>query len=191
MIGAMLAKIRKDRGVTKSELAKLIGVDTGHLTHIEKGERKPSIKTLKLMCKVLDIPYQPLLYTYDKDLKNSQRDHKSLEYLSYTKILAFDDINSFSNFIDCPTYNPTASFAIKISDDSMLKTFDLNTYAYVELNTLVEHNDIGLFKYEDKILLRKLWVKQNTFVLKADNPDYPDIKIKNFDKFFIIGKILR
>lgn len=191
MIGAMLAKIRKDRGVTKSELAKLIGVDTGHLTHIEKGERKPSIKTLKLMCKVLDIPYQPLLYTYDKDLKNSQRDNKSLEYLSYTKILAFDDINSFSNFIDCPTYNPTASFAIKIADDSMLKTFDLNTYAYVELNTLVENNDIGLFKYEDKILIRKLWFRQDTFILKADNPAYPDIKIKNFDKFFIIGKILR
>lgn len=191
MIGAMLAKIRKDRGITKSELAKLIGVDTGHLTHIEKGERKPSIKTLKLMCKVLDIPYQPLLYTYDKDLKNNQRDTKSLAYLSYTKILAFDDVSKFSNFIDCPTHKPTACFAIKISDDSMLKTFDLNTYAYVELNSIVENNDIGLFKYEDKIYLRRLFFRLDSFILKADNPDYPDIKIKNFDDFFIIGKIIR
>ena len=191
MIGAMLAKIRKDKGFTKSEIAKLIDIDIGHLTHIEKGERNPSIKTLKRICRVLDIPYQPLLYTYDKDLTQDEINNNIISHISYKKILAIDDINSLSNFIDCPTHNPSACFAIKINDDSMLNTFDLNTYAYVELNSPMQNNDIGLFQYENKIVIRRLMIKQSSYTLKADNPDYPDIKIKNFDKFYIIGKILR
>ena len=44
MIGDMIGKIRKEKGMTKTELAKLTGINIGHLTHIEKGERNPSIK---------------------------------------------------------------------------------------------------------------------------------------------------
>ena len=39
MIGDMIAKARKDKNMTKTQLAKLIKVDIGHITHIEKGER--------------------------------------------------------------------------------------------------------------------------------------------------------
>ena len=191
MIGAMITKIREDRGMTKSEVSKLTGIDIGHITHIEKGERKPSIKTLKLICKVLNIPYQPLLYTYDKSLTKDELANNITSYISYKKILAIDDINSLSNFIDCPTHNPSACMAIKITDDSMLNTFDLNTYAYVEFNAPMQSSDIGLFQYEDQIVIRKLLIRPNSFTLKADNPSYPDIKVKNLDKFYIIGKILR
>ena len=66
MIGDMIAKVRKEKGMTKTELAKLTGINIGHLTHIEKGERNPSHKALKNICKALDVPYQQLMYTYDK-----------------------------------------------------------------------------------------------------------------------------
>ena len=39
MIGDMIGKIRKEKGMTKTELANLTGINIGHLTHIEKGER--------------------------------------------------------------------------------------------------------------------------------------------------------
>ena len=58
MIGDMIAKVRKEKNMTKTELAKLTDINIGHLTHIEKGERNPSHKTLKSICKALDIPYQ-------------------------------------------------------------------------------------------------------------------------------------
>lgn len=191
MIGDMLAKIREDKGLTKSEIAKLTGIDIGHLTHIEKGERNPSIKTLKQICKVLDIPYQPLLYTFDKELTKDEIKHNVIANISYTKILAIDDMSNIGHFIDCPSHKPSACIAIKITDDSMLNTFDQNTYAYVEFNSPLENNDIGLFQYEDQVLIRRLTIKQNAFTLRADNTSYPDIKVKNFDKFYIIGKILR
>lgn len=191
MIGTMLAKIRKDKGITKSEIAKLIGIDIGHLTHIEKGERKPSLKTLKQICRVLDIPYQPLLYTYDREITKDEIKHDIISSISYTKVLAINDINYIGDFIDCPSHKPSASIAIKITDDSMLNTFDLNTFAYIEFNSPIENNDIGLFQYQNQIVIRKFIIRQNSFILKADNTSYPDIRIENFDEFYIIGKVLR
>ena len=68
MIGDILAKIRKDKKISKTDLAKVTNINVGHLTHIEKGERNPSHKALKTLCLALDVPYQPLMYTYDKEL---------------------------------------------------------------------------------------------------------------------------
>ena len=61
MIGDMIAKIRKEKHMTKTELARRTGINIGHLTHIEKGERNPSQNALKNICKALDTPYQPLM----------------------------------------------------------------------------------------------------------------------------------
>ena len=61
MIGNMLAKARKDKGMTKTDLAKVTDINIGHLTHIEKGERNPSHKALKVICKAIR---NPLSTTY-------------------------------------------------------------------------------------------------------------------------------
>lgn len=52
MIGDMIAKVRKEKGMTKTELAKITGINIGHLTHIEKGERNPSHKALKIFVRL-------------------------------------------------------------------------------------------------------------------------------------------
>ena len=76
MIGDMIAKVRKEKGMAKTELAEITGINIGHLTHIEKGERNPSHKALKNICKALDIPYQQLMYTYDKQISEKGADGK-------------------------------------------------------------------------------------------------------------------
>ena len=42
MLGNLLAKIRKEKNITKTELSTLTDINVGHLTHIEKGDRNPS-----------------------------------------------------------------------------------------------------------------------------------------------------
>ena len=81
MIGDMIAKIRKEKGITKTELAKRAGINIGHLTHIEKGERNPSQNTLKSICKALDTPYQPLMYTYGKTVSEEQENYGLIDYI--------------------------------------------------------------------------------------------------------------
>lgn len=90
MIGDMISIIRKEKGMTKTELAEKTGINIGHLTHIEKGERNPSHKALRNICKALDVPYQQLMYTYDKELNEDQEKYGIANHISYNKILAVD-----------------------------------------------------------------------------------------------------
>ena len=111
MIGDMIAKIRKEKGMTKTELASLTGINIGHLTHIEKGERNPSQNALKNICKALGVPYQPLFYTYGKTISEEQENYGLINHIAYNKIPA---VNKLESFIDCPSSMPSASIAVKI-----------------------------------------------------------------------------
>lgn len=187
MIGGMLAKARKARGMTKTELARLTDINIGHLTHIEKGERNPSHKALKNICKALDIPYQQLMYTYDKTINEEQESYNVVKHISYDKVLAVDSLDSF---IDCPSDMPSAALAVKISDDTMNKTFEKGTYAFIEFNSPLNSKDFGLFSYNGQVLIRRFYDKRGKITLKAENPSIKDIQVSNNDTFYIIGKVL-
>ena len=173
MIGDMIAKFRIEKGLTKTELARLTNINIGHLTRIEKGERNPSHKALKNICKALDIPYQQLMYTYDKQINEEQESYNFIKHISYNKVLA---VNNLDSFIDCPSSFPSASIALKINDNSMEPILPKESYAYIEFNSLLNNNDIGLFSLDNTILIRKFTTKNGKIILKAN-------------KFYIIGKI--
>lgn len=187
MIGDMIAKVRKEKRMTKTELADLTGINIGHLTHIEKGERNPSHKALRNICKALDVPYQQLAYTYDKELNEDQEKYGLVEHISYNKVLAVDNLNSF---IDCPASYSTASIALKVQDDSMDNTFKKNDYVFVEFNSPLNNKDIGLFSVNGEIVIRRFFLKKGKYTLKADSKSFKDITISDSDNFFIIGKVL-
>lgn len=187
MIGGMLAKARKAKGMTKTELARLTDINIGHLTHIEKGERNPSHKALKNICKALDIPYQQLMYTYDKTINEEQESYNVVKHISYDKILAVDSINSF---IDCPSDMPSAAIALKVPDDTMNKTFEKGSYVFIEFNSPLNSKDYGLFNYNDQIIIRRFYDKKGKITLKAENLGCKDIQVSNNDTFYIIGKVL-
>jgi len=187
MIGDMISKVRKEKGMTKTELARLTAINIGHLTHIEKGERNPSHKALKNICKALEIPYQQLMYTYDKALNEEQVAYKLIDHLTYSRVPAVDNIN---NFIDCPKGISSASLAVKMNDDSMHPEINKDDYMFIELNTIVDNKDTGLFYLNGHILIRKFRPKNGTIVLKAANKAFEDITVKQEDTFYIIGKIL-
>lgn len=187
MIGDMIAKARKEKRMTKTELARLTDINIGHLTHIEKGERNPSHKALKNICKALDIPYQQLMYTYDKTINEDQEKYDVINHISYNKLLAVDSI---SGFIDCPSDLPSSSIALKVTDDAMNSIFQKDSYVFVEFNTPLNHKDFGLFSINGSVVLRRFFLKKEKIILKADNKSYEDIVVKDSDDFYIIGKIL-
>lgn len=188
MIGDMIAKARKEKRMTKTELARLTDINIGHLTHIEKGERNPSHKALKNICRALDIPYQQLMYTYDKTIKEEHAKYDVVSHISYRKLLAVDSV---SGFIDCPSTVPSSAIALKVNDDSMQPTFDKDSYVFVEFNTPLDHKDYGVFSVNGEVIIRKFTTKQGKVILKADNKEnYKDISIKDSDDFYIVGKIL-
>lgn len=187
MLGSMISKIRKEKNMTKVELAKKTDVNIGHLTHIEKGERNPSHKTLKLITKAFGIPYKILSNLYDIQITEDDKRCKMTEHLSYNEILAVD---SFSDFIECPANIPNASIAIKIQNNVMEPHFLKGSYAFLELNVPLNNNDVGLFKYNDSFCIRRFIILKDKLVLRADNKLYEDIVLSEDDNFVIIGRIL-
>ena len=187
MIGDMIAKVRKEKGMTKTELAEITGINIGHLTHIEKGERNPSHKALRNICKELDIPYQQLMYTYDKVLNEDQEKYGLVNHIAHNKVLAVDKLSSF---IDCPTSTPSASLAIKVPDVAMEPSFKKGEYIFIEFNSPLVNKDIGIFSVNGEILIRKFFCKKGKFTLKAENKSFEDIAIAEDDDFYIIGKVL-
>ena len=186
MIGNMISKIRKEKGITKTKLADLTEINIGHLTHIEKGERNPSHKALKSICSSLNIPYQQLLYTYDKELSE---DHKNVNYLDNISYNTIPAVSKIDSYISCPSEFSNASFAYKVSNNAMAPIIKENSYAFIEINGLLSHKDIGLFKLNNEIIIRKLFFKQGKLILKANNKDFKDITISSSDDFQIIGKV--
>jgi len=187
MIGDMIARIRKEKKISKTDLAKETGINIGHLTHIEKGERNPSHKALRSICKALEVPYQPLMYTYDKTLSDDQEFYKAPNHISYSKVLAIDSMNSFMN---CPSTLPSAALAIKIPDNAMEPKLKKDVYAFVELNSPLNNREIGVFEYDGKIVIRRFIVRRDKLVLRADNKEFEEISIFENDKFDIIGKVI-
>lgn len=187
MLGSMLSKIRKEKHMTKVELSQKTGINIGHLTHIEKGERNPSHKALRLLTSALEVPYQILSHLYDKPItEDSERCHM-IDHLSYHKVLAID---SYSNFIECPSTASNASVALKIQDDAMEPNFKKGSYAFLELNVPLNNKDIGLFEYNGELMVRQFMICKDKLILRADNKKYEDINLTEKDSFMIIGKVI-
>ena len=187
MLGSMISKIRKDRNMTKVELADKTKINIGHLTHIEKGERNPSHKALKKICEALEVPYQNLLHMYDKPVNDETLRYKIFEHISYNKVVA---VNKIEDFIDCPPTITNASLAFKIQDDSMAPKISKDDYVFLELNTPLTNRDFGLFFYDNQYLVRRFIIRQDKLILRPDNKEYPEIDLSEDDEFTIIGKVV-
>ena len=186
MIGEMISRIRNDRNLPKAEVSRRTSINVGHLSHIESSERNPSHRALKSICRALQVPYQPLMYTYDKIFTEEQKLIKMPEHISYDQVLAVDSLDSF---MTCPAELPNASIAVKINDDVMAPKLEPGVFAFVEFNTPLENKDIGLFEFNGKILIRRFIIRKDALVLRADNKAYNDIIITAGDKYNIIVKI--
>ena len=187
MIGELISRIREEKNITKSELARRTNINVGHIAHIENEERNPSHRALKSICRALEIPYQPLMYTYDKVLNEEQHLNKMSEHISYNKILA---VSSVDSFMECPVDFPSACLALKVPDNSMSPRLEEGVYAFIEFNSPLEYKDIGLFEYDGKIIFRRNIIRKDALVLRADNKDFDDITLTEDSKYTIIGKVL-
>ena len=186
MIGHLISKIRKEKGITKTQLAYDTDINIGHLTHIEKGERNPSHRALRMICYKLDVPYQPISYLYDRELTKEQVDYDYIDHIIYHQVPA---ISKIDEYITCPADFPNASFAFKVPDDSMEPLIKENTYSFIEVSGLIGNKGIGLFLLNGEYIIRRLLYKNDKFVLRADNKNYKDITVNKKDSFQIIGRV--
>ena len=186
MLGNLIAYVREKKGLSKTSLSDLTGINVGHLTHIEKGERNPSQGTLRDICKALDIPYQQMAYTYDKTLDEEQRRFKLIASVPYNKVPLVKNID---DMIECPSSIPNASMAFIMQEDNMKSSVPKGSTVFVEFNNIPKHRELGLFNLNEKFLVRKIIYRKNKVLLKADSLLTRDIVIDDVDNLIIVGKV--
>ncbi|MBY0502094.1 MAG: helix-turn-helix domain-containing protein [Alphaproteobacteria bacterium] len=62
-LSSSLEYLRKARGLTQDQLAKISGIPRTTLSHMESGGGNPSLKTLSKLALALGVPYEELLIT--------------------------------------------------------------------------------------------------------------------------------
>ena len=186
MLGSLLTRIREDKGLSKTSLADLTKINVGHLTHIEKGERKPSPSALRDICKALEVPYLPVSYAYEKELTEDQERYKLIDCITYNKVPL---VNNIESMIDCPAKFPNTSLEFIMKDDSMKSSAPKGSTLFLEYNAIPLHRELGLFIYDGNYLVRRIVYRKNKVVLKSDNLLTRDIVIEDNSKFTIIGRI--
>lgn len=86
-IGKKVEKYRKAKGFSSRELAKLAEITPSMLSQIERGLANPSIQTLKVLAKALDVPTFSFLLeeknTEELVVRSKERKKMVVENLSY------------------------------------------------------------------------------------------------------------
>jgi transcriptional regulator with XRE-family HTH domain len=68
--GSMVLRRRKELGLTQSDLAQRVGVQPNYIVYLEKGERKPSDRTVLRMADALGIDRGDLYLAANPDLRD-------------------------------------------------------------------------------------------------------------------------
>jgi len=59
-LGDNLKRIRTERGISQSDIAKSLGVSRGFVSNIENGKRNPTLATISRLAKAINVPTEEL-----------------------------------------------------------------------------------------------------------------------------------
>ena len=75
VIGKVIAKLRRERGLSQEVLSGLAGLDRTHYSKIERGLRSPTLETLFKLAHALEMPPHEIMIALESALgENSPND---------------------------------------------------------------------------------------------------------------------
>lgn len=93
LIGAQIARLRKDRQLTQERLAELIGVATETISRLERGVSIPSLKTLTRISQALHTHLKDILdFDYPLKVKDITGEEEIAQVVTLLKTKRIEDI---------------------------------------------------------------------------------------------------
>jgi len=88
--------------------------------------------------------------------------------------------------------NPTATFIAKVNSSSLRDIgIDIDDEVIVDRSLEAKHRDIVLALIDNDFTLKRLIIEGEKRWLKAENPEYPDIHLKDGQELIIWGVVTR
>lgn len=93
-------------------------------------------------------------------------------------------------YIDKDLFKSPDAFSLKITGDSMKEAGILDgDYVIVNPQQTIENGEIALVLIEDEATVKRVFIKDDEIVLRAENKDIPDRTYKS-NEVIIIGKVI-
>ena len=152
MIGENIKEIRIRKQITLTMLSKKTGLNLGHLSHIEKGRRTPSLKSLESIAQALDVEVQDLFHPNNMQLISYNNMKEEGENYNHRHDKGLKTLIPLVEKIEeCVLSSLDADFVLKIKDESLEPFFHKNTQVIVKKCSKLENGDIGLFWKDGKL----------------------------------------
>lgn len=171
-----LAKLRKDRGLTQTRLAKLLGVSTSTVAMWETGQRKPDYHTIARLCEFFAVSFEDMAGIV-KPLSGEEEGRvpvlgsvrAGMPRLARQEVIGYE-------YIDPKLAADGKIFALKIKGDSMEPKMSRGDVVLVRRQSEAENGRIAVVLVgREEATVKKLSFQKEGVTLIPTNPDYMPI----------------
>jgi repressor LexA len=189
----------KDKDMKASELSRLTGIGEGAISQYRKGAYKASQEKLELLARALNVPIAWLMGA-DVSVKSS------FDIFSDPRILPIEKKKipllggvacgepvfheELESYVEAST-NVKADFAMKAIGDSMVNIGIKDGYiVFIRQQPSVDNGEVAAVNIDGEFTLKRVYDYGNILVLRAENPDFPDMEYRegDADNIVILGK---
>lgn len=202
-----LLEFRRISGLTQKGLSKLSGIPQPMISRYERGEAEPVSSNIIKIAKALNISLDWLMTGEGGMYKG----HKFCEPCAVYKIkesipgkipvrpvpvlntvpAGFPETPIDDNIIDWVLIpmdlKDSKAFALVVSGKSMYPKIDEGEIVVISPKTRVTSGQIGAFRINNDVTIKRLLVKDGKTYLISENTDYPPIILKDGDELEAIG----
>lgn len=195
MIGENIKLYREQASLTQEALATKIGISKSAISMYENGNREPDLSTIQQIADALEVNMSTLIG------QKSELSFDNLIPLVTAKISVIGEIacgtpiyaeETYGEYIACDK-NIEADFALKCKGDSMINArINDGDIVFIKKQPSVDDGDIACVVIENEVTLKRVYYKNGTLSLVAENPKYPPMFFQGpeLDQIYILGKAI-
>lgn len=188
-ISQNIATMRKSRGYTQSDLAKLLDVSTSAVGMWESGKREPDLDTIEAMADIFNVSMASLIGNKDESTEAVPiPSHPDILPIETRKIPLLGDIacgqptepsDTFEAYVEAGS-EVKADFALRAHGESMTGARILDgDVVFIRSQPAVDDGEIAAVMIDGETTLKRVRHAGDDLVLWPENPSYQPIIISS------------
>ncbi|MCI5697951.1 MAG: helix-turn-helix domain-containing protein [Clostridiales bacterium] len=203
-----LRMLRRDKGLSQTQLGNVLGLSTSTISMYENGNREPDFETLELIADYFNVDIGFILGKSDTITRVKEQSFNiskfpNIKPVRYKKVPLLGEIACgepiYANeergaFVDCDEDIP-ADFCLKAHGDSMIgaRIYD-GDIVFVMKQSIVDNGEIAVVVIDDEATLKRLYFypDEQMLSLRPENPAFEEIiyRGKELENVVILGKVI-
>ena len=180
-LGQYITKYCEEQDISVKKFSTLSGINRSYIYMFRNGSRAPGMDTYVKAAKAMGMGIEDLLAETDFKIPVAKRIKGTSSVLIpiYTSMPL--DIENVDGSTPISTNKASAFIGFRVSDNDMAPTIYPNDILIVQIMSSIPNGSVILAQYKEQTIIRQYMKDRNTTILKAYNPEIPDLKL-NMDK---------